>query len=271
MPKLSKRESLETSKIYSVAGLLGDNLGLIKERPFRQPHHTSSIQSLAGALGMPGEVSLAHNGILFADELAEFPRSLLELLRQPLEDREIQICRARTRVCYPASFMFVAAMNPCPCGYYNQPGKVCNCSVSSIMKYRNKLSGPLMDRIDIQLRVLPVSASEIVGESGKIGESSRQIAQRVKRAREIQYNRYKGENFYTNSQIPAGLISKYCSVGEREKGFLKEMISRMHLSARGYSRVLKVSRTIADIEGAEKIEIKHIAQAIQYKISDELL
>ncbi|MBQ5864372.1 MAG: YifB family Mg chelatase-like AAA ATPase, partial [Bacteroidales bacterium] len=166
MPKLSKRESLETSKIYSVAGLLGDNLGLIKERPFRQPHHTSSIQSLAGALGMPGEVSLAHNGILFADELAEFPRSLLELLRQPLEDREIQICRARTRVCYPASFMFVAAMNPCPCGYYNQPGKVCNCSVSSIMKYRNKLSGPLMDRIDIQLRVLPVSASEIVGESG---------------------------------------------------------------------------------------------------------
>lgn len=271
MPKLSKRESLETSKIYSVAGLLGDNLGLIKERPFRQPHHTSSIQSLAGALGMPGEVSLAHNGILFADELAEFPRSLLELLRQPLEDREIQICRARTRVCYPASFMFIAAMNPCPCGYYNQPGKVCNCSVSSIMKYRNKLSGPLMDRIDIQLRVLPVSASEIVGESGKIGESSRQIAQRVKKAREIQYNRYKGENFYTNSQIPAGLISKYCSVGEREKSFLKEMISRMHLSARGYSRVLKVSRTIADIEGAEKIEIKHIAQAIQYKISDELL
>lgn len=269
LPPLGREESIETSKIYSVAGMLGANGSLMKKRPFRQPHHTSTIQSLAGALGMPGEVSLAHNGILFADELAEFSRSSLELLRQPLEDREIQICRAKTRVCYPASFMFVAAMNPCPCGYYNQRGKICNCSVSSILKYRGKLSGPLMDRIDIQLQILPVSASEIVGEGGSKGESSAQIATRVAKARELQYIRYKGENFYTNAQIPPNLISKYCQIGARERSFLKDMITKMNLSARGYSRILKVARTIADLEEAESIEVRHLAQAMQFKMDDE--
>lgn len=269
LPPLGREESIETSKIYSVAGLLGASGSLMRNRPFRQPHHTSTIQSLAGALGMPGEVSLAHNGILFADELAEFSRSSLELLRQPLEDREIQICRAKTRVCYPASFMFVAAMNPCPCGYYNQRGKVCNCSVSSILKYRGKLSGPLMDRIDIQLQIMPVSASEIVGESGQRGESSAQIAKRVAKAREIQYARYSGEKFYTNAQIPPSMLSKYCQIGAKERSFLKDMITKMNLSARGYSRVLKVARTIADMEAAESIQVRHLAQAMQFKMDDE--
>ena len=269
LPKMCAEESLQTSKIYSVASMLDARGGLMRTRPFRQPHHTSTVQSLAGSLGMPGEVSLAHNGVLFADELAEFSRSSLELLRQPLEDRQIQICRAKVRVCYPASFMFVAAMNPCPCGYYNHSGKVCNCSVSAILKYRSKLSGPLMDRIDIQLQISPVSANEIVGESGKKGESSEQIARRVKRARDIQYKRYRGEDFFTNAQIPSGLINKYCVIGVKERRFVKEMISRMQLSARGYTRVLKVARTIADLEGVEQIQIRHIAQAVQYKLNDE--
>lgn len=267
LPPMEKREALETSTIYSIAGLLKDNPGLIRERPFRHPHHTSSIQALAGGAGMPGEVSLAHNGVLFCDEIAEFGRASLEILRQPLEDRQIQVCRARSRVCYPASFMLVAAMNPCPCGYLNDPDKQCTCSSGAIMKYNAKLSGPLMDRIDIQLNIVPVSPSEIVGWGGSDQESSREIAKRVKRARDIQLSRYANENFYTNAQIPPGKLMEYCKIGEREQMFLKRIMSQMGISARGYSRILKISRTIADLDGEDFISLAHISKAVQFRLN----
>ncbi len=266
LPPLGKMEAIETSKIYSVAGLLKSAGGLIRERPFRSPHHTSTIQALAGSVGMPGEVSLAHNGVLFADEIAEFGRASLEILRQPLEDREIQVCRARSRVCYPASFMLIAAMNPCPCGYMNDPKKNCTCSSSAIMKYTSKLSGPLMDRIDIQLNVKSVAAEDIVGLGKGSEESSSTIAKRVKAAREIQAERFKGENFYTNAQIPPGKLSRYCRIGDKEQLFLKTFISRQGISARGYSRILKISRTIADLDGKDFISLEHISKAVQLKL-----
>jgi len=266
LPPLEKMEAIETSKIYSVAGLLKSSGGLIRERPFRSPHHTSTIQALAGSVGMPGEVSLAHNGVLFADEIAEFGRASLEILRQPLEDREIQVCRARSRVCYPASFMLVAAMNPCPCGYLNDPKKNCTCSSSAIMKYTGKLSGPLMDRIDIQLNVRNVAPNEIVGLGKGDEEPSRVIARRVKMAREIQLARFMGENFYTNAQIPPGKLAKYCAIGEKEQIFLKRFIARQGISARGYSRILKISRTIADLDGKDFISLEHISKAVQLKL-----
>jgi magnesium chelatase family protein len=267
LPPMEKQEAIETSKVYSIAGLLKSAGGLIRERPFRSPHHTSTIQSLAGSLGMPGEVSLAHNGVLFADEIAEFGRASLEILRQPLEDREIQVCRAKTRVCYPASFMLIAAMNPCPCGYLNDPKKNCTCSSSAIMKYAGKLSGPLMDRIDIQLNVKSVSPEDIVGLGKTHEEPSREIARRVKAARDIQLERFKGENFYTNAQIPAGKLAKYCRIGEREQLFLKNFIARQGISARGYSRILKISRTIADLDGKDFISLEHISKAVQLKLN----
>ena len=267
LPPMEKQEAIETSKVYSIAGLLKSAGGLIRERPFRSPHHTSTIQSLAGSLGMPGEVSLAHNGVLFADEIAEFGRASLEILRQPLEDREIQVCRAKTRVCYPASFMLIAAMNPCPCGYLNDPKKNCTCSSSAIMKYAGKLSGPLMDRIDIQLNVKSVSPEDIVGLGKTCEEPSREIAKRVKAARDIQFERFKGENFYTNAQIPAGKLAKYCRIGEREQHFLKNFIARQGISARGYSRILKISRTIADLDGKDLISLEHISKAVQLKLN----
>lgn len=267
LPPMEKQEAIETSKVYSIAGLLKSAGGLIRERPFRSPHHTSTIQSLAGSLGMPGEVSLAHNGVLFADEIAEFGRASLEILRQPLEDREIQVCRAKTRVCYPASFMLIAAMNPCPCGYLNDPKKNCTCSSSAIMKYAGKLSGPLMDRIDIQLNVKSVSPEDIVGLGKTREEPSSEIAKRVKAARDIQLERFKGENFYTNAQIPAGKLAKYCRIGEREQLFLKNFIARQGISARGYSRILKISRTIADLDGKDFISLEHISKAVQLKLN----
>ena len=267
LPPMEKQEAIETSKVYSIAGLLKSAGGLIRERPFRSPHHTSTIQSLAGSLGMPGEVSLAHNGVLFADEIAEFGRASLEILRQPLEDREIQVCRAKTRVCYPASFMLIAAMNPCPCGYLNDSKKNCTCSSSAIMKYAGKLSGPLMDRIDIQLNVKSVSPEDIVGLGKTREEPSREIAKRVKAARDIQLERFKGENFYTNAQIPAGKLAKYCRIGEREQLFLKNFIARQGISARGYSRILKISRTIADLDGKDFISLEHISKAVQLKLN----
>ena len=266
LPPLEKMEAIETSKIYSVAGLLKSSGGLIRERPFRSPHHTSTIQALAGSVGMPGEVSLAHNGVLFADEIAEFGRASLEILRQPLEDREIQVCRAKSRVCYPASFMLVAAMNPCPCGYLNDPKKNCTCSSSAIMKYTGKLSGPLMDRIDIQLNVRNVAPNEIVGLGKGDEEPSRVIARRVKMAREIQLARFTGENFYTNAQIPPGKLAKDRAIGEKEQIFLKRCIARQGISARGYSRILKISRTIADLDGKDFISLEHISKAVQLKL-----
>ena len=267
LPPMEKGEALETSMIYSVAGLLKNKGGLIRDRPFRHPHHTSSIQSLAGGVGMPGEVSLAHNGVLFTDEIAEFGRAALEILRQPLEDRQIQVCRARSRVCYPASFMLVAAMNPCPCGYLNDPERQCTCSSGAIMKYVSKLSGPLMDRIDIQLNVKPVPAAEIVGLGLEPQESSAEIAARVKRARDIQAARFRGEPFYTNSQIPPGKISRYCMIGERERIFLKKIVEQLGISARGYNRILKISRTIADLDGEDFISLAHISKAVQFRLN----
>lgn len=267
LPPMEKQEALETSKIYSVAGLLKNNGGLIRERPFRHPHHTSSIQALAGGVGMPGEVSLAHNGVLFTDEIAEFGRASLEILRQPLEDREIQVCRARSRVCYPASFMLVAAMNPCPCGYFNDPVRQCTCSTGAIIKYMSKLSGPLMDRIDIQLNVSAVPAAEIVGLGELKEESSAVIAERVKRARERQLARYSGEKFYTNAQIPPGKLHNYCSIGEKEQLFMKKIVEQLGISARGYSRILKISRTIADLDGEDFISLAHISKAVQFRLN----
>ncbi len=268
LPRMSRGEALETSKIYSVAGLLPSSGGLIKERPFRQPHHTSTIQSLAGSglNGLPGEISLAHNGVLFLDEFAEFGRSVLEILRQPLEDRVIQICRARTRLSYPASFMLIAAMNPCPCGYLYDDAVHCTCGSSQVMRYLSKISGPLIDRIDIQLTVNPVAAEDIVSGEGSPEEPSSIIAERVKKARAIQLERYGGENFYTNAQIPPSLVRKYCKTGENEREFLKKIVSRMHISARGYVRILKISRTIADLDGDDFISLRHISRALQFKL-----
>jgi magnesium chelatase family protein len=268
LPPMSTKEAIETSKIYSVAGLFPAGGGLIRERPFRQPHHTSTIQSLAGSgvYGLPGEISLAHNGVLFLDEFAEFSRSALEILRQPLEDRVIQICRARTRFCYPASFMLVAAMNPCPCGYLYDQRIQCTCSSSAVMKYASKISGPLMDRIDIQLNVAPVLAEDLLGDTTSAGEPSCVIAARVAKARAVQLKRYAGEGFYTNAQIPPSLLQKYCKIGAEQKNYLMRIVSQLNISARGYSRILKISRTIADLDGDDFISLRHISKAIQFKL-----
>lgn len=268
LPPMNRAEAIETSKIYSVAGLFSADDGLIRKRPFRQPHHTSTVQALAGSgiHGLPGEISLAHNGVLFLDEFAEFSRHSLEILRQPLEERIIQICRARTRYCYPASFMLVAAMNPCPCGYLFDPKGQCTCSSSVIMRYAAKISGPLMDRIDIQLTINPVPAEEIVDGTEAVAEPSCMIAARVERARVVQQERYAGEKFYTNAQIPPSLMKKYCKIGEAERGYLRRIVSQLNISARGYGRILKISRTIADLDGEDFISLGHISQAIQFKL-----
>ncbi len=267
LPKMEKEEAMETGKIYSVAGILKSTGGIVTQRPFRSPHHSSTLQSLAGSTSMPGEVSLAHNGVLFIDEIAEFGRGALEILRQPLEEGVVQVCRAGTRVSYPASFMLVAAMNPCPCGYFNDPYIACTCSSSAIMKYAGKLSGPLMDRIDLQLNLQRVSAEEIVGAGNAREESSAQIAERVQRAREIQTKRFKGEDFFTNSRIPPGKLNKYCCIGKKEQMLLQKIIAGKGLSARSYSRILKISRTIADLDGEDFISLAHISKAIQFKLN----
>ena len=267
LPHMRKEEAMETGKIYSIAGLLKAEGGIISQRPFRSPHHTSTIQSLAGSTSMPGEISLAHNGVLFIDEIAEFGRGALEILRQPLEEGHVQVCRAGTRVSYPASFMLVAAMNPCPCGYFNDPHVACTCSSSAIMKYTAKLSGPLMDRIDLMLSLQRVSAGEIVGLEGSDGETSAQIAKRVQMARDIQAERFKGEDFFTNSRIPPGKLAKYCSIGKQEQLLLQKIIAGKGLSARAYSRILKISRTIADLDGEDFISLAHISKAIQFKLN----
>ncbi len=265
LPLMSKKESIETSKIYSIAGEFNSKSGLIKKRPFRQPHHTSTIPSLTGGgtYGLPGEISLAHNGVLFLDEFAEFSRPVLEILRQPLEDRQIQISRVRTKYCYPASFMLIAAMNPCPCGYLDDDNGKCTCSTSMISRYMGKISGPLMDRIDIQLRIRPVPSSKLL-DRGK-EESSLIISKRVKLARDIQLERYKDEKFFSNAQIPSHLLEKYCKINQEESTYLCRIISKLGVSARGYSRILKIARTIADLDNCKQINISHITTAIQFK------
>jgi magnesium chelatase family protein len=269
LPPLTLDEALETTKIHSVAGRTGKSVGLITKRPFRSPHHTISDVALVGG-GMnaqPGEISLAHNGVLFLDELPEFKRTVLEVMRQPLEDRVVAISRARFSVEYPASFMLMASMNPCPCGYYNHPEKDCVCAPGVVQKYLNKISGPLLDRIDLHVEVTPVPFSELSKE--KKSETSFDIRQRVIIARKIQTERYHAaEGIYSNAQMRTKDLKTYCNLSEAGNSLLKTAMERLGLSARAYDRILKVARTIADLEASQNIETNHIAEAIQYRSLD---
>lgn len=269
LPPLSLGESLETTKIHSVAGKLGKEGGLISQRPFRDPHHTISQVAMTGggSYPQPGEISLAHNGVLFLDELPEFSRNVLEVLRQPLEDRKISISRVKCNVEYPASFMLVASMNPCPCGYYNHPTKACVCSPGQVQKYLNRISGPLLDRIDLQIEVIPVEFEKMA--DARPGESSAAIRERVIQARRIQEQRYAQEKgVYCNAQMSSRLLNQYARPDEAGLALLKNAMNRLSLSARAYDRILKVARTIADLEGSERVASRHLAEAIGYRNLD---
>lgn len=269
LPPMTTEESLETTKIHSVAGLLQRNSSLVFQRPFRSPHHTISDIALigGGSFPKPGEISLACNGVLFLDELPEFKRSALEVMRQPLEDRKITISRARFSVDYPANFMLVASMNPCPCGYYNHPSKECSCSGSAIQRYLSKISGPLLDRIDIHIEVIPVELEKITGSQE--AESSVTVRGRVVEARNIQNQRFKDyPGIYCNAQMTPALLKKYCQLDEKCISLLKMAMQKFGLSARAYDRIIKVSRTIADLTDSTGILPQHIAEAIQYRSLD---
>lgn len=269
LPPFTLQESLETTKIHSVAGKIDRGTSLITQRPFRSPHHSISSVALVGggAFPQPGEISLAHNGVLFLDELPEFGKNVLEVMRQPLEDRCITISRARFAVEYPAGFMLVASMNPCPCGYYNHPDRPCLCSPGTVQKYMNRISGPLLDRIDIQLEITPVPFEKI--SEKRPSESSSSIRERVIRARAIQEERFKKyEGIHCNAQMNTRLLHRYASPDDIGLTLLKNAMNRLNLSARAYDRILKVSRTIADLEGSEKIEARHLAEAINYRSLD---
>lgn len=269
LPPLSLAESLETTQVHSVAGKLGKNMSLISQRPFRSPHHTISQVALVGG-GMnpqPGEISLAHNGVLFADELPEFNKSTLEMLRQPLEDRKITISRAKYTIEYPCSFMFVASMNPCPCGYYNDPTHHCVCTPGQIQRYMNKISGPLLDRIDIQIEITPVPFNDI--SRAAPGESSDVIRERVIKARHIQEERFREcKGVHCNAQMSERMIHQYAEPGEDGIEMLRMAMERLNLSARAYNRILKVARTIADLEASERVLPQHLAEAISYRNLD---
>ena len=269
LPNLSFEEALETTKIHSVAGVLPKNTPLITIRPYRAPHHTISPVSLVGGgkIPKPGEISLAHNGVLFLDELPEFNKSTLEVLRGPLEDGIVTISRINATLSYPCNFMLVASMNPCPCGFYGSKEKECTCSPQAIQKYMGKISGPLLDRIDIQVEVTPVKYEKLQGTE-KI-ETSVKIKERVNKARVIQQNRYKELEIHSNSQLTANLIKKYCKLGEKERQILKKAFETLGLSARAHDRILKVARTIADLDEKENIETSHITEAIQYRNLDK--
>jgi len=269
LPPLSLAESLETTQIHSVAGKLGKNMSLISQRPFRSPHHTISQVALVGGgiNPQPGEISLAHNGVLFADELPEFNKSTLEVLRQPLEDRKITISRAKYTIEYPCSFMFVASMNPCPCGYYNDPTHRCVCSPGQIQRYMNKISGPLLDRIDIQIEITPVPFNDI-SRSAR-GESSASIRERVIKARLIQEERFREKRgIHCNAQMNERMIHQYAEPDEAGIELLRTAMERLNLSARAYNRILKVARTIADLEASERVLPNHLAEAISYRNLD---
>ncbi|HCI55871.1 MAG TPA: YifB family Mg chelatase-like AAA ATPase [Bacteroidales bacterium] len=269
IPPLMLEEALETTKIHSVAGKIDDSVSLMTRRPFRSPHHTISDVALVGGgtFPQPGEISLAHNGVLFLDELPEFKRTVLEVLRQPLEDRVITISRAKFTVDYPANFMLVASMNPCPCGFHNHPEKVCTCSASMIQKYLNRISGPLLDRIDIHIEVVPVKYDKLSGSIN--ADNSGAIRERVIKAREIQAKRFKGiPGIYTNAQMTPALQRKYCYLDETGGRLLKTAMDMRGLSARAYDRILKVARTIADLDESENIMANHISEAINYRNLD---
>ena len=269
LPPLSLSESLETTKIHSVAGKLSKNDSLIATRPFRSPHHTISQVAMVGGGSnpQPGEISLAHNGLLFLDELPEFNRSVLEVLRQPLEDRHISISRAKYSLDYPASFMLVASMNPCPCGYYNHPAKACVCNPGQVHRYLNRISGPLLDRIDIQIEIVPVPFEKMAEQSQ--AESSESIRNRVIKARKIQEERFANHpGIYCNAQMESKLLHQYATPDEKGLNLLRTAMTRLNLSARAYDRILKVARTIADLEGSKEIQSHHIGEAISYRKLD---
>lgn len=268
LPDLSFEEALEVTKIHSIAGTLPKEMPIITLRPYRAPHHTVSASSLVGGgrIPKPGEISLAHNGVLFLDELPEFTKSTLEVLRGPLEDRIITISRVNASLTYPCNFMFVASMNPCPCGFYGSKEKECTCTQQSIAKYMGKISGPLLDRIDIQIEVTPVKYQKL--NSNSISETSEQIRNRVNKARKIQIDRYKEHNIYSNSELTPKLIEQYCKLDENCKNILQNAFEKLGLSARAHARILKVARTIADLEQKENIEQNHVLEAIQYRSLD---
>jgi magnesium chelatase family protein len=269
LPPMSMQEALETTKIHSVAGRVKDNVGLMAQRPFRSPHHTISDVALVGggAYPQPGEISLSHNGVLFLDELPEFKRSVLEVMRQPLEDREVTISRAKFTVTYPSSFMLVASMNPSPSGYFNDPDAPITSSPAEMQRYMSKISGPLLDRIDLHIEVTPVPFEKL--SEDRRGESSIEIRKRVTKAREVQTERFKDmKNIHYNAQMSGNQIREFCKIDESSKQLLKTAMERLNLSARAYDRILKVARTIADIEQNEEINGSHISEAIQYRSLD---
>ena len=269
LPPLSLYESLETTKIHSVAGKLSAADSLVTVRPFRSPHHTISDVALVGGGGnpQPGEISLAHNGVLFLDELPEFKRSALEVMRQPLEERRVTISRAKFTVDYPSSFMLVASMNPCPCGYYNHPEKECICPPGMVQKYLSKISGPLLDRIDLHVEVTPVNFSELASE--RKAEPSENIRERVIKAREIQSERFGNKpNLHANAQMSPQMVRDICKIDAAGQNLLKKAMERLGLSARAYDRILKVARTIADLGGSEEILLEHLAEAIHFRSLD---
>ena len=270
LPPMSIEESLETTKIHSVAGKTAKKIGLITDRPFRKPHHTISDVALVGggSYPQPGEISLAHNGVLFLDELPEYKRAVLEVMRQPLEDRSVTISRAKFTVDYPAGFMLIAAMNPCPCGYHNHPDKKCVCAPGAVEKYLNKISGPLLDRIDLHIEVTPISYDELSSQVQE--ETSNSIRDRVVEARRVQKNRYEKSNtsIHSNAQMVSYELQTYCQLDESSRTILKNAMNKLGLSARAYDRIIKVARTIADLDGAEEIQTQHIAEAIQYRSLD---
>jgi magnesium chelatase family protein len=269
LPPLSLPEALETTKIHSVAGKLGKQATLVSRRPFRSPHHSISDVALVGggSFPQPGEISLSHNGVLFLDELPEFKRSVLEVMRQPLEERKVTISRAKMTVEFPANFMLIASMNPCPCGYYNHPEKQCVCGTGVVQKYLNKISGPLLDRIDLHVEVTPVSFDQIA--STRKSESSEQIRARVIKAREMQTKRFKDKKeIYSNAMMSPEMVKEICIISDPGKALLRTAMERLGLSARAYDRILKVSRTIADLAESPDIQVQHLAEAIQYRSLD---
>lgn len=269
LPDMSFEESLEVTKVHSIAGTLSENSPIITERPFRHPHHTISSIGLSGGgtHPKPGEISLSHNGVLFLDELPEFRRDALEVMRQPLEDGEITITRVGGTVTYPCNVMLVASMNPCPCGYYGDPVRECTCSQTQISRYINKISGPLLDRIDLHIEVPSVKYEEL--ETKSKGESSASIKARVDKARKIQMERYKNKGIFSNSHLTPDLMNEHCALSAEANDLLKSAYENMGLSARAHNRILKVARTIADLAGSEGIETEHIAEAIQYRALDK--
>ena len=268
LPELSFNEALEITKIYSIVGLTSKETPLILKRPFRSPHHTITSVSLVGGgkNPKPGEISLAHYGVLFLDELPEFNKNTLEVLRGPLEDRIVTISRLNASITYPCNFMLIASMNPCPCGYYGSNDKECCCKPDQIKKYRNKISGPLLDRIDLHIEVNGVKYEKL--QSTKKEETSETIRKRVNKARKIQITRYKKYNIYSNSELTPSLIEKFCKLNSECKKILEISFEKLGLSARAYSRILKVARTIADLEESKEIKQKHLAEAIQYRSLD---